>query len=257
MPAPNSILRILLVKISSLFKSPLKLLIFAIGTMALVLVLWLISLTLEPHPEIKSIVVSNVSDRSVTLSWASNLPTKGRLYVNKSGKFGVFPNLKRGLLDDQLQVFDRNIRLDTHLITLDGLTPETTYFARVYQGIWSSKLYSFKTLPTFNAATVPNPVYGKILEPDRKTPAAGVIVYLTLKNATNSATLAVLTTANGAWQLDLANVKVNGGKELFPLTPATTIKLVVEAGLRGQIQAQLKLNQLTPVPDIVLSKAKQ
>ena len=94
-------------------------------------------------------------------------------------------------------------------------------------------------------------------EPDRKTPAAGVIVYLTLKNATNSATLAVLTTANGAWQLDLANVKVNGGKELFPLTPATTIKLVVEAGLRGQIQAQLKLNQLTPVPDIVLSKAKQ
>lgn len=203
---------------------------------------------LTPTSPPKEVVVSNVADRTATISWSTAIPTKGKIVVSSNGSFPFFPTNK-GQKDDMLEQAGLDTPLDTHHVTIRQLFPNATYYVKIYQGIRSYGPYQFTTSSDIELSTIPQPIYGQVMSADRRTGVAGVIVYLILSDQTQAATLSTLTDRNGFWQADLTTARTREG---IPLQNMTKIDLLVDAGRRGRVRASLEQSKITPVPDIVL-----
>lgn len=198
----------------------------------------------RPNPAIENITLSNLTDRSVTISWKTSVPTTGEIVIQKQNKFAFLP--QNGVLDDHLKYFKKDIPLDLHHITLTGLSPDSQYFFKIYNGIWQSRIYKVRTLPTNRINNLPNPVYGHVSLSDHQTPAVGVVVYLILSENKRNLTLSTLTNSKGNYSLDFNTSEFKNPK----------MQIFVEAGRRGNIKAAISKTKMNPIPDIVLPYKK-
>lgn len=203
---------------------------------------------IEPFSPPQNIIFSNITDHQATISWTTAKATKGAILVSKNGKFPILPLFTTVYKDDGEKNLNRMRFYTTHKVTMDNLNPKTNYKFRIYQG-WK-KVYegSFNTGPTLQSISTPNPVYGKIVGADKKTPVVGALVYL---QASSSAVLSTLTNTQGGWSVDLGNLRTKDLKMIYPVASGSGEFLVVETG-KGRFKAETLVGQDKPWPDIIL-----
>lgn len=210
---------------------------------------WLV----EPSSPSLNINFSNITDHQVSISWVTNIPTKGTIIVSSDSKFPILPIFAKDIQKDDGEKNTEKIGYYiTHHITIGNLSPQKNYQFRIYQG--QKKVYEgqFITAPTLASLTSPNPVYGRVIKSD-KTPVAGTLIFLRAgKDASPSSQLSTLTNAKGGWSLDLANLRLKDLKNVFKVDSKTKEELVVVNGNKGSFKAETTYGSDKPWPDIIL-----
>ena len=214
---------------------------------------WLIDVT--PPPEICCVHTTNVRDISFTVSWLTNVEASGEV------RYGTDPASL-----DQIAYDDRGVDTsdDTHYVTLQGLTPETTYYFDVGSGPTTDDNdgahYTVTTGPTLGLPPS-DTIYGQVFKEDGTTPAEGAIVYITLRDADGSgssdqaATLAALVDSNGYWYTNLGNARTADLTAYFDYS-ASGDRLGLDAQGAGDgigYEPAVDTSNDSPAPTIVLS----
>lgn len=229
------------------------LLVLGMGLAFLAVSIFYIVKLIEPSSPVKNVFVSNVTDHQVSISWTTAIPTRGALIIAEKDNFPLLPLFTTIYRDDTEKVLGDFKFSYTHHATVGGLQPNKTYQFRIYQE-WK-KVYrgSFSTGPTLQSILNPNPVYGKILQPDRETPVAGAIVYLqVLKDTSRSALLSTVTNKNGHWSVDLANVRSSDLTSPVKISTNSAERMIVETGKKGKFKALTLPDKDQPWPDVIL-----
>ena len=157
-------------------------------------------------------------------------------------------------LSANAQTFDdvRSTPSRLHYFEVKHLSSETNYkFSLINNGnLMNSDNYNFKTATT-PATAIPtsNLAWGKVFNPDKKTPAMA-IVFLNIPGA---APLSSIVTTNGNWSVSLAN-SFNDAKNNWFTPPSSPISeeiiAISEDGTATQITNTTDNNN--PVPNIII-----
>lgn len=187
-------------KLTKILRNISKGILFLTGLGLLGYVGYLTYLSLEYSPY--RVTISNITDSSVTVSWVTDIPTKGYVYYKEKDSFlpgplGWFRSEiayddrdwaknqsicvnefnQKVELDNNYTVVDssnfdcENIQIDevgdflTHHVTLRNLEESKEYYFRVGNGFWSwsPKVPSIKTFSLLEEVGEPTPVFGKIV----------------------------------------------------------------------------------------------
>lgn len=234
-----------------------KVLIPFLGLVGVLFLLWSIGsflpLLIEPTSLPQNALISNVTDSQTTVSWTTKIATRGRVVVSASDKFSFLSAVSgKHYIDDGDRNLGRQNFYTTHHVTVAGLSQNKTYRMRIYQGLRNVYQGSFVTGPILAAPTSPSPVYGRVVDGDKK-PVTGAVVYLrAASGGEKSAPLSTLTNLEGRWTIELANLRKSDLTSSYKLTSGATEEAVVEAGLRGRVRANSIPGQDKPWPDIIL-----
>ncbi len=225
-------------------------LIFFLILGILIYLTWLV----EPSSDVRNILISNTSDHQATISYTTTIPTRGTMMVSANSKFPLLPVFSKDLQkDDGENNTSKTGYYLTHHITVGNLAPSKKYNFRIFQGqkkVFEGTFFTGSTPPSF---TSPNPVYGKVVKSDKKTPVVRAIVYFkVVKDASSSALLSTLTNAEGGWSIDLANLRDPNLRNLSVLTKKTQEQIIVEAGNLGRVKAATILGKDKPWPTIIV-----
>ncbi len=163
---------------------------------------------------IRNVQVTNVTDRSFTVLWETDQPAPGQV------RFGSSPSLGGVAYDDRGAVAVAR----THHVTVGGLSPGSTYYFEVESGATvednGGQRYQVATGPTLGIPGVET-AYGRVLELDGETPAAGVLVLLLLRDGDRagspgeSAPLSAVTDGQGYWTVNLGAARTVAGDAYF------------------------------------------
>lgn len=209
---------------------------------------------IEPSSPPQNLLISNLTDRQATVSWTTDKPTRSAVLVSSTGEFPSSPIFEKRIYKDdgEKQLKDSNF-YNTHHVTIGGLSLNKTFYFRIYQGLKKAYEGQFTTGPSFTNLTGPDPVYGRILLSDKKSPSIGSLVYLYIKDTKgNSAVLSTLTNTGGRWNLDLANLRSNNLKTSYKVSTASAEVLLVEIG-KGKFKAESEVGKDKPWPDVIVN----
>jgi len=219
-----------------LTSSPKNIILFIFGVFAVVVLLYFIVFTIVQYraeakiarEEIVAITLSNVTNGTATISWQTFKPQVGIVFYGTKNDFLPFyPAISKNVeyddrdtefvdLNTEVLKTDEPQRRYTHHVTIEGLTPETTYYFRIGSGFVmpvakgsdGKGFTAFTTGSTLNALYAPDPVYGKVLDEEGKPLDEGII-YLSIYNKDEdfSALLSTIMNETGGYSLDIANAR--------------------------------------------------
>jgi hypothetical protein len=176
----------------------------------------------------QEVYLSNLTGRTFSISWVTDVPCMGSLYI----------------MDDDEPVFqafdDRGIRFSgtTHHVTVRGLDPETTYSFGLLSGdVWDHP-YEVQTGALLDMPTSNFSVYGQV--GDTKTSSVkDTVVYAQLEAGTETSTIlsfplgrAIGRNTEG-YALTLDNARTNDVAAYFDYTAADKLYLLAEGGSAG------------------------
>lgn len=227
----------------------------ALAIVPVAIAIWLFSLTGQTGP-VKQITLTNITDSQSTISWVTDKPTPGEVVVSQTGKFPLLPIFAKSIyLDDGDKAAGKRGLYKSHKVTINSLKPKTSYKFRIYQGqrlVYSSTL---TTAPSLGKVTTPSPVYGRVLMPDKKTPAVGVLVYLQAVNGqVKSSVISAITNAQGRWSLDLSSLRTKDLKNVFMISKYTQEVVTINSVSQGLFKASSSPAKDDPWPDIILAR---
>lgn len=235
----------------------IKLALFVIAILALSVIIFSSYKVLsESFSQPKNVLVSNVSDKKVSISWSSEKATQGIVLISDKNSFPLLPQLSSFVYKDDGEKHLKRIgRYTTHHVTIENLSPEKEYFYQIYQGIRIASKGKFKTAKTPSSLGLPDPVYGRILRADGKTPLVGAIIYLQVSNeGSHSAVLSTMTNLKGGWMIDLSSLKSGDLRFKFPVSNKSKEIIIIEAGNLGRLKAETNINKDQPWPDLLIKK---
>lgn len=232
-----------------------KSLILIISFFILIALILLVDLAIFTEPASKpvNVLISNLTDRQVTVSWTTEKSTKGTILISENNQFpAVLAFAKKAEKYNEEKESLRPGSYTAHSVTLTDLKPNTTYDYRIYQGFKAAYQDSFQTGPTLDTILTPNPVYGKIKEVG-KNPVVGAIIYLQLfsPEGTKSAFLSTLSNQQGGWSIDLANARDINLQKSFLLDAKTREEIIVERGIGERIKESTSSGHDQPWPDVI------
>ena len=190
----------------------------------------------------KDVRISNITDTSFTISWITDKETSGFV---KWGKGAT--SLDKTELDE---LKDQSF---THLLTLRGLTPQTTYFFKINSGGEDFDNNGIAWQVT-NGATLEIPsktnlVSGSVLTSTGE-PAKNALLYLTVGGGS---LLSTITSDSGGWVIPLSQARTQDLSSYIVIDEKNTlIEISVNAGLAGVTSAQIYPQSARPVPSIIL-----
>jgi hypothetical protein len=192
--------------------------------------------------------ITNVRDTSFTISWLTDQPATGQV------RYGTGPTDLANTAGD-----DRGAQIvsHTHFVTLGGLAPETTYYAALVAG---GEVYTMTTGPTLAIPAV-HTIYGRVLQSDGVTPAAGSLVYITLADGDGhdspgaAAALSAITDAAGYWALNLGGARTSGKDAYFAYGDGDTLSLAAWHEPIVQASQTISVSNAAPAPDLTLRRA--
>lgn len=236
-----------------------KLIIGVLSFVFLLLIFLYVLQLIEPSSTPQNVLVSNVTDHQVTISWTTRKATKGTLIIAADGNFPLLPSFAQKIYrDDGEKRLNKTNFYTTHYITIDNLSPNQTYQFIIYQG-WKKKVQSsFATGSTLPSINTPIPVYGRVLAVDQK-PVIGALIYFHATNeasgsaqVTSSALLSALTNNEGRWAIDLANLRTAGLENSYLIGEKTIEEVTVDTGINNPVKAWTSTFSDNPWPDIIL-----
>lgn len=200
----------------------------------------------------KELKITNVTDRSFTVSWITDQSTTGFL------RYGTTVSLGSTIEDERDQLSGNTGNFRTHYVTVRGLTAGTKYYFKIGSGT-SQRLYDNNgqpyqiTLGPALAAPPNSQVASGTVVTAAQTPAEGAIVYLQLSGG---APLSALVRASGSWAITLSNARVTDLSNYlsFGLTDSAAYEII---GPNGQTATgSLTVSSLNPAPTITLGQDK-
>lgn len=197
--------------------------------------------------EPKDIRITNVSDKSFTITYQTDTPITGSISYGRDKRLG------QSELEDVDMEKGSFSPKKIHSMSLRKLTPATKYYLTITSG---SKTFLHNNAP-FEVATgtdissssaMQTIIKGKIILPDGNAPSEA-LVYL---NAENSQTLSSTTAKNGQFSFSLKELRTNNLSSYFNVNENTVFKIVATNGsLKSTVSTSL--NQTDSIPTITLS----
>ena len=200
-----------------------------------------------PPPEVSDIVISNVGDKSFTVSWVTNVDTTGQ--VNWGTSPGSLGNVA---YDDRGEATED----DTHHVTISSLAADTPY----YFDVVSAETTDDNAGAHFNVTTGPSLAFvipediatGMAYQMDGTTPAEGAIVYLRIGTA-SSQLLSALTDAAGTWGMDITAIRTDDFQDYYSYTDNDDLVIEGQGGAQGTASLTTTVGiALVAAPDLVL-----
>lgn len=177
-----------------------------------------------PDQTIQYIRVSNVRDSSFAVSWSTDVAADGLV------DWGTSPGLGNTTADAESSVA-------VHYVTINGLSPNTTYYFQVRSGSSvdnnNGAFYIVTTGPILTSSPGTT-VYGQVFVGDSATPAAHAIVYLmVLRTAGDSQLASARTDASGYWHYSLDNLRTASFQAKFNPVAGDSLSMNAYAGPSG------------------------
>lgn len=198
----------------------------------------------------KQVKVTNLTESSFTVSWVTDGPTNGFILYGTSD-----PTLTAA--DDREQLSAQPGTFLTHHITVKGLNPATNYFFRINSSGKTfdnnGQPYKISTAPAISGEVPANDVAYGIVVDQNGAPAEGVIVYLSLANASP---LSALTKASGSWLIPLNLARTNDLANWAPYDQeASTEEIFAQGGVAGTATAVAVTKYDSPLSTITLGQS--
>jgi hypothetical protein len=206
-----------------------------------------------PETTPKNIVVSNVTDKSFTISFYTDEETVGFI------KYGTSANdIKEQVSDDrdQLSGIVKPYRL--HQVTVRGLQPNTSYYYLLGTGNNATfdsagSPYEIRTASSQGSASPNNQtIYGTVSQ-ENGQPGEGAIVFVTLEGA---GVLSTLVKSSGSWAVSLSNA-FNLNLNSYPeVSEDSSLSIKVQAVEPSLITTRtISVGNAQPVPEIIMGQA--
>ena len=227
------------------------LLFILIGTVATIFLVKNGSLFLinaGPGQDPKNVGITNVSDVSFTLIYATDDKIIGTL------NYGTDPgNLDTVALDDRDQLSQSVNEYSIHSISVRNLSPDSVYYFTINSGDKtypkSGSPYNIKTGPVIeNDPSDKEPLSGKVILPDGSNPTEG-LVYLTINGAQK---LSGYLKNDGNYTIPLNTLRSESLNSYFSFSKDSIINIEVTTGTLFS-SVSLSPDEINPVPVITLS----
>jgi len=194
--------------------------------------------------------VTNINDTSFTVSWTTEEQTSGFI------KYGTESNLSFTAQDDRDQLSGKTGNFYVHHVTLKNLKPVTVYFFKVGSGgkLFDSNDQPYQITTAKQLATPPpnDVAYGTIVD-QSGNPAEGVVVYLSLANASPVSTL---TKSSGSWVIPLNLMRSADLNDWASYDKEASIEeILVQAGPLGTATVVATTRNDSPMPKITLGQS--
>jgi len=178
-----------------------------------------------PETTPKNVKVTNVTDKSFTVSFYTDEATSGFV------KFGDDENsLRSQASDDRDQLSGTVGEYQLHYVTVRGLNPNTSYFYVL--GTGSVPRFDNSGVP-FNLRTLPAPagvppasktIYGTVVT-ETGAPAEGSIVSVLSEGVGE---MSSLVKSSGSWAVALANARQTDGSGYADVTDETGLNIIIQ-----------------------------
>jgi hypothetical protein len=187
--------------------------------------------------QISNIRVSNLTSSSATITWATSDSTEACL------NYG----LATGALEDT--ACDARPDDDIHRVQITGLSARTTYYFEVVSGGVTDN--NGAAYYTFTTAEVGSGdyygIFGRVMLSDGVTPAFGTIITARVKSdGSSSSPLSALSYGNGAWSLNLGNLKNVGDGTVFSCNTGDSIFIDAQGAADGAGQSATTVSGSSP-----------
>jgi len=216
-------------------------------------------------PEVKEILLSNVSDTGFTISWLTDVEFAQYAVVPESTKKS-FCQPEYSSTSGPCYYDDRDIETHvpgkniTHHVTIDGLSPNSKYTVKIYtSGVPDGKTFkdienkSIATGQTISGNPSNKVIYGNFFQSDSKTPAKGALVYLISENGS---LLSSLSKQSGAWLMPINKMRNTALDNYLNLDDNAPITLRVKLDINTitEFKTTMGLSQPLPNMDVVGGK---
>lgn len=196
------------------------------------------SASVEETP--KNVKITNITDKSFTVSWTTAKKTPGLVSFGKSET-----------LD---QTSGESAPSSFHHITVANLAPRTNYLFKIGSGenIFDNNgdFYQVKTGPTLGTLTKNDFVAFGTIQDSLGTAAAGVLVYATLPGASP---LSAQTDSKGSWVIPLSSTRTSTLTSFASYGGNSNLAILVQSASQTA-SAQILVSSARPVPPITLGK---
>jgi hypothetical protein len=185
--------------------------------------------------------ITNVSDKSFTVSWITEKATTGYLSWGKSTSLG--------------QATDADKVAVIHHITINNLSPQTSYYFKIgadktlftNQG----KAYTVKTASALTGTPNNDVVFGTILTTSGSP--ADAIVYI---SAAGIAPVSTTTNNEGKWSIPLSTARSTNLSAYASYSKDTQLDIVITGGQGQSATGKILAGAAKPVPAIKIGEFK-
>jgi len=198
----------------------------------------------------KQVRITNVEDKSFSVSWITDVQTTGFVQYGEEGSFSLTSP------DDRDQLSGEQGKFWVHHVTVRNLNPKTKYFFKINSGGETfddnGQPYQIETAPPIQGIPVSNDIaYGSVVKEDG-SPAGGVVVYVSL---INTAPLSTLTKSSGAWAIPL-NLSRSSDLSSFAAydKEASVEEIFFQGGPAGVSSVITVTKNDSPLPLVTLGK---
>jgi hypothetical protein len=201
-----------------------------------------------PTDNPQEVRVTNVTDSAATVSFTTNGGAIGSL------NFGASKENLQKILDDKDQASGKVEVRRIHNFTTRNLKPSTKYYFSITSGqdtyLNNDVFYELATgVKIDQEPPSQEPITGKILLPDGKTPSEA-IAYVAIESAQ---TISTMVKNDGTYILPLNSLRKSDLSSYFDFPENTNIKMAI-LGDGYSSRILLSKNQISPVPLVTLSK---
>lgn len=195
-----------------------------------------------------SVLVTNLSDTSFTVTWLTKeLSTGSLIYSSKKN------NSPQIALDDR-DIDDKPKPYLTHHVTIRNLSPVSAYEFTMISGDKkyqdAGKPYSITTAGKLESATNLEPAYGQVLT-SQNQPAEGSLVII---NLPQSLPLSTLVKSSGNWLIPLNMARFSLDLKPYSSSSVIPVSIDIYSTIDEKAHAITDTNNDSPVPPITLGK---
>lgn len=197
-----------------------------------------------PQVSSKDVRMTNITDSSFTVSWVTDVETESFI------KWGESNSSQKNLAKDEI-----NGKSYIHTVTVQGLSPETTYYFVINSNGTdfdnNGLPWEIKIGPVLSITSSRNLISGTILT-STGVPASQVLVYV---SPAGSSPLSVTTSQNGGWLIPISSARTSDLNTFLKIDEQNTlIEISVQAGPLGVASAQIYPLAAKPAPAIILGQ---
>ncbi len=205
-----------------------------------------------PETTPKNIVLSNVTDKSFTVTFYTDEETIGFI------KYGTSANdIKEQASDDRDQLSGIIKPYHLHQVTVRGLEPNTNYYYLLGTGSNATfdsagSPYEIKTASSQNGASPNNQtIYGTVSQANGQA-GDGAVVFVTLEGA---GVLSTLVKSSGSWAVSLSNA-FNLNLNSYPEINDDSMLTIKVQGVEPSLITNriVSVENAQPVPEIIMGQ---
>lgn len=207
-----------------------------------------------PETTPKQIRITNVSDNSFSVSFATDESTAGFLKYGTEEK-----KITTQSPDDRDKLTGSVASFTLHHITVSGLQPNTQYYYLLGTGGGTTydnngSAFMIKTTAKGGTPSAAKTAYGSV-STEAGSPADGAVVYISMEDIGE---LSALVKSSGSWAIPLSNARLKSDGTYAQITDETPISIEIKGtDPRQQVKYQTSVSKSQPVAALQFGKSPE